>query len=149
MTETDNNVVNPAEDNYIETIKQLKANTVSKADYDKLVSENAQLLKAFTEFTPGSTEPKAEVIPSKEDIDNMRKSLFKQNSGITNLEYIETALKLRDAVIKSGGSDPFAKEGSAVDSERAVEIADALQQLVDYADGNKALFCSELKRVCK
>ena len=86
--------------NYIEAIKTIKENSVDKAAYDKLKEENKQLLQSLV---------KGEKIESKEepvDINELRQKILTDES-LTNLEYIESALKLRDELMKKGNKDPF------------------------------------------
>ena len=132
--------------NYIEAIKEIKTNSVPKADYDKVVAENKQLLDSLVNGEPG---PKEEV---KEDInvDELKKDLLEK--PMTNMEYIEKALKLRNELIEKEGIDIFVGSGKKYvptneDYETAQKVADVFQSCLDVAQGNPEVFNRELERV--
>lgn len=132
---------------YIDTIKTLKQNSVDRSKYEELRAENKRLLQAVVNGQPA--EEQVEV--AKPDIQTLRKELTKEQ---TNLEYITAALKLREAVIAEGGEDPFVPVGSkytptAADYERANRVATVLQEMVDEADGDPQIFLNEYQRRVK
>ena len=90
------NVVGDNSVNYIEAIKELKANTVDKSAYDKLAEENKQLLNSLV----NGEQLESQKQPEPVDLDELRESLFNQEN--TNLEYMEKALLLRSELIKKG-----------------------------------------------
>ena len=133
---------------YISAINEIKANSVSKEDYLKLREENQRLLKAFVNGeTPGSAQH-----VEKPDINALRAELFgNSKKDLSNLEFVDKALELRQAVIDDGGLDPFVANSRLVhptdeDFTRAEKVANILQECVDYADGNAGVFTDELKR---
>lgn len=135
------------EDNnqYIETIKKMKETTVSKEEYDRLKEENKQLLDSVINGT-GDVQVQTE---EPVDLDKLRDSLFNQDNS--NLEYVEKALKLRQTIIDAGGVDPFIPNGSQIsptddDIRKAEQVAQVLQECVDYADGDSSVFTNELQR---
>ena len=135
-------------EDYIQAIADLKANTVSKESYMKLKAENKRLI---SNLVAGSQE---ESIPKKEkaDIGQLRKELFDRDSSKTNLDYVSKSLQLREALLESGAKDPFLPWGKQIaptkaDEEAATRVAEALQECVDYADGDPAVFNSELQRI--
>lgn len=141
-----NELENNNED-YIEAIKDLRANTVSKEAYMKLKNENKRLISNLVE---GNVEN----VPKKEEVDigKLRKELFDRDAQKTNLDYVDKALKLREALIEKGEKDPFLPWGKQIaptnnDIECANKVANALQECVDYADGDPAVFNSELQRI--
>lgn len=133
---------------YIEAINQLKANSVDRAKYDKLKKENQQLLDTLV--SGGSLEtPVAE----KESITQLRQDLFK-SKDLTNLEFCQKALDLRNAILEEGGADPFLPNGKMYspdfnDVASANKVAEALQSCIDYADGDTQVFTMELQRIMK
>jgi len=137
------------DNNYLETIKNLKQNTVSKEAYDNLVAQNKQLLDAFVNGSgnpSGEPQEKAEVV----DVQKMRNELF-GNTDMVNLEFVDKSLKLRKAVIEQGGDDPFVGRGSKLtptreDYEAAERTANILQEMVDNAQGNNDAFLVEYNR---
>lgn len=131
---------------YLDEINNLKANSVSKEEYDKLRDENSELLKSIVNSrAPEKEEPKKPAV----DINELRANFRKENPS--NLEYVENALRLRDAVIEQGGTDPFLPQGKKIipteqDIEAANRVASVLKECVDYADGDSQLFTNELYR---
>lgn len=140
-------MVNESTEDYIETIKELKANTVSRDEYLKLKADNKSLLNALASGqTMASTDAKVE----KPSIEDLRKNFFKEDQ--TNLEYIQNALALREALIESGEPDPFVPQGQKIiatdeDHAAAERVANALKSCIEYADGDSAIFTNELQRI--
>lgn len=133
--------------NYIEALKEMKEKSVPKAEYDKLVQENKQLLQSLVNGEPGPTEkPQAEPV----DLDKIREDLF--TKPMTNMEYIEKVLKFRNEIIEKEGKDVFVGSGKNFvptneDYEMAQKVADAFQSCLDIADGNPEVFNRELNRI--
>lgn len=133
---------------YIEAIKEIKSNTVDKETYLKVQEENKQLLNALVR---GETleEDKSE---PKVNVDELRTKLFgTKRKDLTNLEFVSDALKLREALMEQGETDPFVPVGSKIkptddDFIKADKVAKVLQECVDYAEGNPDVFTDELKR---
>lgn len=93
-------------------------------------------------------QPETKVV-TEEDLNNLRKTLF--DSELNNLDYVDTALKLRKALIDNGQADPFLPVGSQIsptaeDVAAANRVADVMQACIDYADGDSELFTQELQR---
>lgn len=134
------------EADYVQAIQELRANSVDKSAYDKLRDENRKLLNTLT--SGGSIEAPTE----KVNVDDLRKELFTKE--LSNLEFCEKALKLREAVIEDGGPDPFIANGKmtvATDQDIAAanKVASVLQSCIDIANGNSQVFTMELQRVMK
>ena len=132
---------------YIEALNQLKANSVDKADYDKLKAENKKLLDSIVNGTEVAL-PAVE----KDSISDLRNKLINSNEdGLSSLEYTEVALKLRQRLIEEGEEDPFVPHGSQysptqIDYDRAHRVATILQECVDNAEGDDATFLAELNK---
>lgn len=134
---------------YIEALKEMKQNSVSRESYDKLKSENKQLLDALV-------QGKEIELPKEEklDVNELRKKLFNKDAYLSNLEYVDAALKLRKALIDNGERDPFLPYGDRVDTTaehyaKAETVANVLQECVDFADGDSGIFTAELQRRTK
>lgn len=139
--------VNDSND-YIEAIREMKQNSVSKEAYEKLKAENKQLLDSIINGTELPQDSKPEPV----DINKLRKELFTTENDMSNLEFVSTALKLRDEILSRGEKDPFLPAGEKIipteeDINTANRVASILKDCVDYADGDSALFTSELQRV--
>ena len=150
MPENENTEINVNE-NYIETIENLKKSTVPRADYNKIMDDNRKLVEALATSKPTSPDVEVPVIPSQAEIDELRKKLFKPNSGMSDLEFIKTTLSLRDALIANGEPDPFMPTNKDYidddySKERREYIANGLKEIVDYCADDDKLFQSEKLR---
>lgn len=141
MSETDTD--------YVAAINELKANTVSKTEYAKLRSENKKLLDALVNGKEIDVPQEKPV-----DVNELRKKLFNKDSDLSNLEYVDTALQLRNALIEKGERDPFLPIGTHVSEtpemyEKAQNVADLLQDCVDFADGDSGVFTARYQSMVK
>ena len=152
LPEENENLVT-VEDNtsdYIAQIKNLKENSVSKDDYNKLKADNKKLIDALA--SGAQLEDKVESKTSiTEKINNLRTKLFGKGDNLNNLEYCEAAVNLRDALIENGDRDPFLPFGHEVvatdsDYESANRVATVMRECIDYADGDPDIFTNELQR---
>lgn len=148
MSEQTTTVEEMNNEQYIAAIEELKASTVSRDSYNKLRAENKQLLDALVS---GKEPPQA--TEEKPSIDDLRKKLFGEGD-LSNLEYVETALSLRNSLIEAGERDPFLPYGDKVDitSEQidtANKVAAGLQEMVDFAEGDSGVFTAEYQRKVK
>ena len=148
----ENENVVTVEDNtndYIDQIKKLKENSVSRDDYDKLKADNKKLIDALANGTQVDVvDPKIDAV---ENINNLRSKLFSKGSNLDNLEYCQAAVELRDALIKNGERDPFLPFGHNVvatdsDHETAERVANVMRECIEYADGDSDIFTNELQR---
>lgn len=133
--------------NYIEAIKEMKANSVSKQAYDKLKEENKQLLDSLINGKEIELPKQKEPV----DIDKIRSKLFDEDRPLSNLEYVSNALKLRDELLERGERDPFLPYGQNIsptdeDIIKADRVATVMKECVEYADGDSELFTNELMR---
>lgn len=135
------------EPDYIDQIEQLRANSVSKAEYDKLKAKHDKAVNAL--ISGGQLEEK-EAAPV--DKAALRKALYTSEcENLSNLEYWEKTLELRQAIIDDGGQDPFLPIGqkiapTAEDVEKADNVAKVIQECIDYAQGDSRIFTTELDR---
>ena len=134
---------------YIEAIKQLKATTVSKEEFDALQAEKKQLLDSLINGSGNTTEQTPEA-PDYEAIKKeARTKLFSEGSELTNLEYCTNALKLREAVLKTDGVDIFVGSGHQLtptqdDYDKAQRVADVMAECIEAAEGNSEIFTAQL-----
>lgn len=153
MTDETNNSVSQQENveqdtnNYIEAIKEIKANSVSKQAYDKLREENKQLLDSLINGKEIELPKQKEPV----DIDKIRSKLFDEDRPLSNLEYVSNALKLRDELLERGERDPFLPYGQNIsptdeDITKAERVATVMKECLEYADGDSELFTNELMR---
>ena len=129
---------------YLAAINELKQNSVNREDYNKLKAENKKLLDSIVNGTSVEVQ-----MPQSKSIDELRAAYLKEDQ--TNIEYISNALKLREALIAEGKPDPFLPIGEQIlptdeDIAAANKVASVLQECVDYAEGDSAVFTNELQR---
>lgn len=143
-----NNEVQTSEPEYdvVAEVNKIKETMVDKADYDKLRAERDKYAKALVEGT------KVDVNKQSASVDDLRKKLFSDNSELSNLDYVQTALELRQAILDNGGDDIFVGRGSKLtpddnDYAKAKKVAEALQSCIDNAEGNSEIFTRELMRI--
>lgn len=134
---------------YIEAIKEMKQNSVTRESYDKLKSENKQLLDALVSGKEIDIKKEEPV-----DVAKLRKDLFNKDKQMSNLEYVSSALKLRDALIERGERDPFLPYGEKVSLtaehyDKAEQVATVLRECVEFAEGDSGIFTAELQRRTK
>lgn len=116
--------------------------------YNKVVEEKNKYLKALIDGNQvAEAQPKEPV-----DIDALRSDLFSGKKDLSNLEYAQKALELRNALIDSEGVDIFVGRGSKLtptneDYEAAQRVADTFQQCIDIAQGDSEIFTRELMRL--
>lgn len=133
---------------YLEQIKSLKQNTVSKDEYNKILNENRNLLQTIVDGGSLDDKTSTEVV---RPLDEIRKELFDPNND--NLTYCSRAIELRDATLKATGGkdDIFVPHGYNIvadenDYQCAQKLADTLKECIDYADGDSMVFTNELQR---
>ena len=140
---TGTNVVDNTD--YIAAIKALKENSVDRSKYEALRAENKKLLDSIVNGTTVELPPAEQ----KKSIEALRAAYLKEDQS--NLEYITNTLKLREAIIAEGKPDPFLPIGEQImptddDIKTAEKVANVLQECVDYAEGDSAVFTNELQR---
>lgn len=136
-----------SEKNYIDVIQKLKADSVDKKEYEKVLKENKQLLDTLVS---GKQEEKPAKKEETVDIDELRDNLFNKDNN--NLEYTKKALKLRKELMEKGEVDPFLPNGTQikpdmVDEAAADKVAKILEHCIEYAEGDSEVFTNELQRV--
>ena len=134
---------------YIKEIKNLKDNSVSKEDYDKMVDERNKLIKALVdgdEIDLPESDKGANPDLDKE-IDSLRKELLTEETGLSNLAYWTKTLSLREKIIERDGedADPFLPNSSQVDvteqDKAAVErVVSCVKDCIETAEGDDAAF---------
>lgn len=131
----------------IEALKEMRKNYVPKTEYEKVVKEKNDYFRALVN---GETREEDKVEPV--DIIKLRKEMFNRDGNLTNLEFIEDAIKLREEVIDKEGKDifcPYGKHISPDDSDyiSAQQVADGFQHCIEVANGNPDIFRQELYRI--
>ena len=136
---------------YIDTINELKRNSVPRSEYDKIRNENKTLLEAIVNgktFDTSSTEE--EVKPSIEDL--RQKAYGPGCEKLNDLEYVKTVCDLRDALLEETGVDYMAPTGSQYsadfnDKAAANKLYKGFRHCIDVADGDNLIFIQEMNRI--
>lgn len=132
--------------NYIEAIKEMKANSVSKDAYKKLQEENKKLLESL--IAGETIEVPKTTVEEKVDLNALRKHLDEAESPI---DYCKTSLKLHEETLKQLGYNDYLPNGKKIrptkeDEEKANLFIEQIKECIDYADGDDQLFIQELQR---
>lgn len=132
--------------NYIEAIKEIKANSVSKDAYKKLQDENKKLLESL--IAGETIEVPKTTVEEKVDLNALRKHLDEAESPI---DYCKTSLKLHEETLKQLGYNDYLPNGKKIrptkeDEEKANLFIKEIKECIDYADGDDQLFIQELQR---
>ena len=140
----DEEVIQDNAQDYIAEIQRLKGSTVSIVQYQKLLEDNKRLIQSLASGERGE----AEGASAGATLEELRKKLSNPED-MTNLQYVTTALELRERIMESGGDDPFLPNGTharatAADREAAERVAAVMQECVDAADGNDGVFTAQL-----
>ena len=135
-----------AEVDPIEALREIKKNSVPRSEYDRVVAERNRI---FAAYANGEREEKpAESTPV--DVDALRHDIL--SGELSNLEYAEKVVALRKELIAQGQRDPFLPYGKDVyptmeDEAEAQAVADALEDCIEAANGDSAIFTNELQRI--
>ena len=137
---------------YLDEIQKLKEERVPKTELEKLREENKQLLESLLN---GKEPEKEEENTEGPTIQELRNKLYgKGSEDLTDLEYIEGTLLLRQKLIDEEGIDPFVPIGrkyspDANDIYCAQKLAEGFQHCVDVAQGDNTVFLNEITRITK
>lgn len=137
----------------IEALKEIKQNTVSKEEYNKVVQERNKLFNAFANGQVVNKEE--EPAPAPANIHELDMSIYGEEVDpykIGDLGYFQGLLNLRNALIEQNNEDIFVpapqgkwspKPEDFVDAQRR---ADIYQECINAADGDPQAFTNELKK---
>ena len=153
MTEDENVTTEEKEENkdnsiYIDEIKKLKENTVSREDFEKLEAERNELLKAYIDGKDIDIDlPGENDTDSDKTIEELRKSLLREDSDMTNLDFWKKSLKLRKEIIERDGedADPFLPHSSQYvvsqdDKNSVARVVSAVEDCIEKSEGNPETF---------
>lgn len=143
--------VEPADTDYLAAIKELKKNSVDRAEYDRLRAENKKLLDTVIngQLPPEETEP----TPKYRDTKVLKSIIANENSS--NLDYWTAFLELRDKVIDECGYDPVVSGGigpnGAVEPEYGeregmAEQMEIIRECIKIANGDNQVFINETSK---
>lgn len=139
--------VAPEDKNLLEAYNELKENSISKKEYERVLKRNEDLTQALikNDKLDKDDEPKE---PNMAKIKRLTNELYSDKRGsMTNLEYCQKTVELRDAIIAEGGRDPFLptsgeNKDSYANQQTAEKVANGLRKMVDDANGSPEAFNS-------
>lgn len=130
---------------YIEAIKEMKQNSVSKESYEKVKQENKKLMDALINNKQIETPKKKEI-----DVKGIQKKLLERDPMMKSIDGFQMILDLREADLAAGKMDPFIpannRNPKQEDFDAAQRRADIYKECIEYAQGDPALFSQELTR---
>lgn len=132
---------------YISALNEMKQNSVSRSEYEKLKADNKRLLDSIV----NGTSENVEVLPKK-SIEELRKNFMKED--VSNLDYWKNSLELRERLIEEGQPDPMIPIGvrvaaNQIDYDGVEKLVSGIQHCIDYANGDSQLFTNELQRITR
>ena len=130
-------------DKYLSAINKLKGQIDNLNNQNKkLEAENRELFNSVMDGKVASSEVKKDNGPTKKEL--IEKLVNVDKKPMTNLEYVDTTLKLRNRILEEGGRDPFLPSESvqltANEEQQIQQYVDTLQEAVDEADGDPVAF---------
>lgn len=133
--------------NAIEALKKLKANSVSKEDYEKLEEQNRQLLDTIINGNGSVVAPSEKEGPTMEELAKELTS----DKRMTNLEFWKKHLAFRKLAMEQGMTDTLVPVGekvspTAIDYASAEKTVQAIQECIDASDNDPIAFNNELRR---
>lgn len=145
QTPPDNNTDNVQY--YIDQINDLKNNTVSRSEYEKVQKDNRDLFTALKnrQLVEESSNTETPKVPLSE----LRENFF--NPDRTNLDYVKTALELHDRTLAETGINDFVPNShmnsvTEEDLAAAGQVEEFLRSLVETANGDPNVFNIEYQR---
>ena len=131
---------NPA-DAYAEALEELRRTSVSREEYEKILTERNNLIKLTAEHRdPHRPAPEEPV-----NLEETRKNVLSER--LTNYDYISNVMKLRKGIMESGGRDPFVSPDSdhyEEDVKAAEKVAKLLEETLDFCKDKPELFSAVL-----
>lgn len=129
---------------YIKALKEMRDNSVSKEQYNKIKEDNARLIQSLVNGEQLNINSNSDKVRTASEI---RQDLQKES---TNLAFIKNALELRNLILEEQGKDIFVAEGRMIsptneDRVSAQQVADLFQTCVDECNGDSGVFTSILQ----
>ena len=139
--------VNPEDKTLLEAYNELKENSISKKEYDRVLKRNEDLTQALirNDKLEDDDKPKESNMAK---IKRLTNELYSdKREDMTNLEYCQKTVELRDTIIAEGGRDPFLptsgeNKDSYANQQTAEKVANGLKKMVEDANGSPEAFNS-------
>lgn len=124
-------------------VKQLKANSVPKEEYDKLLAEKKKIMRDFMYGNSGGSTETEETIVS---IDDLRNKVLGDNvESLSNREFWQSVSDLYHTRLKDDGVNIFLPKGKKtrydrVDLDVVTDMMDNIDKILEDCEGNDDLF---------
>jgi len=133
---------NPVQDDQaVKALRELKDTTVSRDKYDKDISQLQQREKQLLDLIKNGGQDEGD----DKTIADLREQLGK--GKLSNLEYCQTALSLRQKVLAEQQIDIFEAQGHTVDRNLVdgERVAEFMQSCIDKSEGDSSVFTALLQ----
>ena len=136
---------------YLDTIAELKKNSVSREEYDKIRNENKTLLENLVNGrTLDAAAEEDSPTPTIQELSN--KISGEGHEDLLDLDFITSLCNLRDALMERDGVDYAAPTGSQYsadynDKMSSQKVHDAFRHCIEVADGDNEVFIQEITRI--
>lgn len=127
--------------NAAEELYNFQENFVPKAKYDEAVKRGDNYLQAIIKHSEADVLKKEGVVTQDVNVQDLARKTFIEDNQMTDLEYCQNVLTIRNAQIAAGAPDPFLPaDPEDRDYQIAENVADVLDQCIKEAKGNNASF---------
>lgn len=132
--------------NAAKELLDFKNKYVPRELYDKAIKRGDDFLAAIMENREGEIAGQQKEKEDKETAEDIAKRMFIPDNSMSDIEYVQNALKLRDIKIKAGEKDPFLPDNPREeDYEIAQNVADTFEDCLKLADGDNGAFLALLQ----
>lgn len=133
-----------AQPNAAQELIDFRKNFVTREKYEEAVKRGDDFLRAIVENREDEVIPED---PSKKiDPNKIAKDLFKEDNTMSDIEYVQNILDLREARMKAGERDPFLPDNfREEDVVIAQNVADVFKDCIKVADGDNGAFIALLQ----
>lgn len=137
---------------YLDTIADLKKNSVSRQEYDKIRNENKTLLEAIVNGRTADDAAADSTTPTPTTQDLRNKIFGKEAEDLSDIEFVSGLLDLRDKLLEEEGIDYMAPTGGQIaadynDLQTSQKAYNALRHCLEVADGDNDIFIQEITRI--
>lgn len=132
-------------------LQEARANSVPKEEFEKLKEENKKLVSEIINGGGAGNGQDQTQEQQGSTVEELREKLYGPRcSELSNLEFWQYTLELREKEIKAGKPDPFLPIGSKIsptedDAEKANNVAKVVQECIEQAEGNSEVFTALLQ----
>ena len=135
-----------APSNAAKELIDFKKKFVSREKYEEAVRRGDEYLNAIMNNREEEIARAASGKDESVNPDEIARKLFCEDNNMSDIEYVQNALDLRDARIKAGERDPFLPDNyTDEDVEVAENVADVFRECIKVSDGDNGAFIALLQ----